>query len=174
LALYSAAILRALNGTRLTAAAIAFAGAFAGVFALSSASASAHLPVLLTQDANVPFQVRPAIVAYTGDGTGYLGGARSSPHHTDRGRIHWLTWNRRRGFGRATVWINNCRPNCARGQFSPHRGAVRVRRVRHGAFTRLTIHFRYRGRWRYDHRLLVKAGSDFFWGICDAKYTPHC
>jgi hypothetical protein len=120
-------------------------------------------------------QVRPAVISYTGDGTGYVGGRTTSPDHYERGGIDWLSWGPRSAFGRGYVWINDCRPYCAAGHFHKHRGTVRASRPRHGLFTRLTITYRWRGRRAHDHRVLehtppYSAGGQrypgfYYWGV---------
>jgi len=49
------------------------------------ATASAHAEIkLATQGVEEPLQVEPSVVAYTGDGTGYLGGRVTSPISSTR------------------------------------------------------------------------------------------
>jgi hypothetical protein len=139
---------------------------------------------LATQDGEHPLQIRPALVSYTGDGTGYLAGRVSRPGNLDRGSLRWRSWKRRSGFATGYAWINNCRPSCAGGHFSKHRATVRVRRPRHGIFTRMTIRFRYGARHIVDHRALrhVPASSYegtyypgyYEWTICGNHYTGPC
>lgn len=139
---------------------------------------------LATQDSEHPLQVQPPVVGYTGDGTGYLGGRKTSPQHQDHGGLNWLSWGRRSGIARGFAWLNNCRPSCAGGHFHPYRAKVRVRRPRHGLFTRLTIKVRHHGRWSYDHRALrhIPASSyegEYYpgyyeWDICGVRYTKPC
>jgi hypothetical protein len=143
---------------------------------------------LATQVPETPLQVRPPFIGYTGDGTGYLGGRRDDPRHVVDGSggagLHWLSWGSRSAVARGWDWLNNCRPDCARGSFHRFRALVRARRPRHGLFTRMTIKTRIGGRWRYDHRILdysppERIGGEQFpaywdWGICDARFTPRC
>lgn len=139
---------------------------------------------LATQDPNHPLLVRPRVVSYTGDGTGYLGGHRTSPRHQARGGLHWLSWGNKSAIAHGYAWLNNCRPSCAGGRFHPYRSIVRVRRPRHGIFTRLTIKTRLRGRWTYDHRALAHVPGSYYegeyfpgyyqWDICGSRYTKPC
>jgi hypothetical protein len=129
---------------------------------------------LATQDSERPLQVRPKLVSYTGDGTGYLAGRQSSPRHEDQGGLRWLSWGKAGALARGFAWLNNCRPSCANGHFSPHKAIVRARRPRHGLFTRLVIKFRYAGRWRFDHRALNYVAGYYVWGICGGRYGPPC
>jgi len=139
---------------------------------------------LATQDPEDELQVRPRIVSYTGDGTGYLGGRASRPGHQDHGGLRWRSWKRGSAFATGFAWLNNCRPDCARGHFHPYRATVRVRRPQHAIFTRMTIKFRFHGHQTYDHRALQHAASSeyegeyfpgyYYWGICGDRYTPAC
>jgi hypothetical protein len=130
------------------------------------AAGEASLPKLATQIPDHELQVRPPVVSYTGDGTGFLGGRTTSPpRHLDRGRIHWLSWGPRSAFGRGYAWLNDCRPYCAAGHFHRHRATVRATRPRGGLFTRLTITYRWDGRRVHDRRVLERSGGFYFWGI---------
>jgi hypothetical protein len=129
---------------------------------------------LATQDTEDPLQVKPAVVAYTGDGTGYLGGRKTSPGHFENGGLHWLSWGGSAAVARGYAWLNDCRPDCARGRFHPHRATVRVRRPRHALYTRMTIKFRHQHRWAYDHRALDYIGGYYVWAICGSQYTKPC
>jgi hypothetical protein len=129
---------------------------------------------LATQAVEDPLQVEPRTVSYTGDGTGYLGGRTTSPRHPDHGGLQWLSWGGVAAQARGYAWLNDCRPSCANGHFHRHRAIIRVRRPRHGLYTRLTIKFKYQNRWAYDHRILEKIGSYYVWGICGPRYTKPC
>lgn len=139
---------------------------------------------LATQDPEHPLQVRPLTISYTGDGTGYLGGRKSFPRGLDRGGLHWISWGPRVADARGYAWLNNCRPDCARGSFHPYRARIRARRPRHGLFTRLIIKLRYRGGWVYDHRSLRHIPASYYegerypgyyeWDICGSRYTKPC
>jgi hypothetical protein len=86
--------------------------------------------------------VRPAVITYTGDGTGLLGGARVRTGHTG---IHWTSWGASTAHGTGYDQLNDCNPSCAGGTY--HGYAVRIEMWRprhvHGqfVFTRLTIFF---------------------------------
>src|SRR5947209_3618799 len=71
------------------------------------------LPTLLTTEGGSRFAIRPAAVVFLGDGSGGLGrlGRR------ERGSIHWTRWTGRAAFGRGTVWLNNCLPDCAQATY---------------------------------------------------------
>lgn len=61
-----------------------------GLYWTASARAQGEIS-LATQAVEEPLQVEPRTVAYTGDGTGYLGGRTTSPGHLDHGRLRWLS-----------------------------------------------------------------------------------
>lgn len=125
-------------------------------------TADARLPSLLTEDG---FYVRPAVVGYTGDGTGYLGGRNGSPANREFGTFHWRYWHRRQAAGTGVDWINDCERGCAGGSFHPRRATATAYRVRRGHFTRLRIRFRYRGHRVTDVRGLNSYGSYYGWEI---------
>jgi len=136
------------------------------LLAVAPAAGAASLPKLATQLPGEELQVRPPIVSYTGDGTGFLGGRNSKPpNHLDRGGIHWLSWGPSSAFGRGWVWINDCRPYCAAGSFHKARATVRATRPRNGLFTRMTIAYRWGGRRYHDHRVLEQASGFYYWGV---------
>lgn len=114
------------------------------------AAAAARLPAVLTQ-LKPPFQLRPAVISYTGDGTGLVGGrdGRSVRHP---GHLRWKRYTRRRGIGRGLLWLNDCRPSCAGGRFHSTPVKVRASSPRHGHFRRLRLTYRYRGKRYTDHR----------------------
>jgi hypothetical protein len=144
----------------------AFLALVAALSAGPAAAGQGSLPQLATQMPEDEMQVRPPVISYTGDGTGFVGGRTSSPPgNLDRGGIHWLSWTRRAAFGKGWAWVNDCRPDCAGGRFSKHRAKVRATRPRHGHFTRLTIVFRYGGHSIRDHRVLERAGGYWYWGV---------
>lgn len=132
----------------------------------ASASASAALPGILTQTVKHPFKVRPAVIYYTGDSTGIIGGPHgTSLHHL--GRIHWGTYTSRKALGNGLVWINDCDPACAGGHFSSTPVRLHAFFAAHGRFKRLTLHFTYRGKAYTDRRGIRRVdpggGQPAFW-----------
>lgn len=168
---------------RRLASALACLSVLIGLIAPAALAISSEV-TLATQDADHPLQVRPRLVSYTGDGTGYLAGRTTDPHHLGRDGLHWRSWKARSGFASGYAWINNCRPSCANGHFSKHHAGVRVRRPRSGHFTRMTIRYRYAGKHVVDHRALQYippshySGESFpgyfVWGICGGRYGTPC
>lgn len=154
-----------------------------GVFAvtlsaLGAASASARLPTVLTQQ-RPAFQVRPAVIGYTGDGTGIVGG-RNGTSARHLGSLHWTTYNASSGWATGLVWLDDCSPDCANGTFTSSRVSVHVFSPSGRHFKRLTLRYRYLGR-RYTDRREARyyAGSNGiagFWAyaICGTRYTGRC
>src|ERR1700755_1178260 len=77
------------------------------VLAFPTGAVAAQPVRLATQDSTRPLQVRPKLVGYTGDGTGYLAGRRSSPGHEDQGGLRWLSWGREAALAHGFAWLNN-------------------------------------------------------------------
>lgn len=135
----------------------------------SAASAAGGLPGL-TQEGLARPEVRPAVIVYTGDGSGFLAG----PGRVSRrnfGRLRWTSWTRSRASGSGANWINDCTPDCAQGHFHGYPVTLFASRPRtiagHDLFTRLRV--TYTGRrpsfvrsstqtWKLEHRASV-----FFW-----------
>jgi hypothetical protein len=138
--------------------------------AVVQASAAPRQVKLATEQVEAELQVRPRVLDYTGDGTAYLAGRASSPGHLDRGGLNWISWKRRRAFARGVDWIDDCRPDCARGNFHPHRATLRADRPRRGLFTRITVAFDFYGRRLHERRVLRHfppfegAPGYFMWG----------
>lgn len=127
---------------------LAWAGLALGVMALAlpGASWAARLPGLLThQSVSHPFQVRPAVVGYTGDGSAFLGGFDGGTTSDHFGHMSWTSWTATVATGSGAVWIDGCEPDCAQGSYSPSAVGVRAFAPREGHFTRMTLRFDYRG-----------------------------
>lgn len=108
-----------------------------------------------------PSNVRPAQVGdWTGDGTGILGGPGGHPNRAGSqrqrfGNIHWTHWDHRVARGRAVVYVDDCTPTCAGGDWhASNRTRVRSWRPRQGRFTRLRFAYDAgAGRRQYTYRL---------------------
>ncbi len=151
----------------------------ATVLAAGVASASAAaLPKVLTQE-RPAFQIRPAVIGYTGDGTGIVGGPDGTGPR-DLGHLRWTTYNGREGDAVGLVWLDNCTPDCADGTFSPAKVRVRVSFPTHGHFRLLTLKYNHRGRRYVDRRVAqyYRGGSGIpsYWeyAICGIPYAPRC
>ena len=108
--------------------------------AVPAASASTRLPTLLGDAAHfhLTWQVRPASILYTGDGSGILGGFDGTGA-AQPGHLKWQSWTTTRAEGSGAVWIDNCKPSCANGTFKPHAVKVVAFRPEDGHFMRLTL-----------------------------------
>ena len=114
--------------------------------------AAARLPSVLTQG-RPAFEVRPASISYTGDGTGIVGGSdgRDARHP---GHLRWVTYDERQGVGHGVVWLDDCDPSCAEGTFASTPVAVHVFSPGAGRFRRLTLTYTYRGQRYVDRRMV--------------------
>jgi hypothetical protein len=138
--------------------------------AVAPAAVQAAPPKVLTQRPHHLFQVRPAWISYTGDGTGFIGGSDGSGP-ADPGHLRWRRYTHRQASARGVVWLNDCEPDCADGRFHARPAKVHVFRPRHGRFTRLTLKYRYRGKRYVDRRAAqhIPGGDGFpgawVWGF---------
>jgi hypothetical protein len=141
----------------------------------ASPVAAAALPTVLTQHAQQPFATRPASISYTGDGTGIIGGTDgTSVRHP--GHLRWTRYTQRQGTARGVVWLNDCDPSCAGGQFSALPVTVHVFAPAHGRFTRLTLQFTDHGKHVTDRRRIqhmkASAGDPGYWVYAIVSITP--
>jgi hypothetical protein len=119
---------------------------------LPAAASASPFPSLLTNEsARHDFQVRPAVVGYTGDSTNFLGGF-DGRGASNFGHMTWLTWTRSVASGSGAVWLNDCEPSCAQGRFSPIAVRVRAFAPREGHFTRMTLRYDEDGKAIVDER----------------------
>jgi hypothetical protein len=110
-------------------------------------SASTTLPVSPTYlDATAAYkglEVKPTTITYTGDGTGFLGGAHARNQNSG---VHWTKWTTHVVLGTAFNQLNNCNPSCAVGTFRGYRVKLELWRPRTLGgtlvFTRLTIFYK--------------------------------
>lgn len=130
----------------------------------AAANAQARLPTVLTGDPDHAFQVRPASIAYTGDGTGVLGGADGTGPDQP-GHLHWARYDAQAGRATGRVWINTCQPSCAAGTFKPRPVAVTVGHPAGGHFHSLVITYSFEGHRVVDHRTLRRQGTAWVWAI---------
>jgi hypothetical protein len=112
-----------------------------------------QLPKLFTKET---FAVRPTMVGFTGDGTGFVG---KLPNGRGSG-IRWSTWTAESAAGSGQIWINDCTPDCADGSFAPFEGTIYADRPRGGRFTHLAVQFRDGGRTVKHYRTLRHASGD--------------
>jgi hypothetical protein len=111
-----------------------------------------RLPTGVSGNRNV--QVRPRVISFTGDGTGFFGGftRRSAVRRPSRvhlqwaGRLHWTVWNGDAARAGGAAWLNDGIPDDARGTFHPYPASLHAYRLRHGLFTRLRYRYRFNGK----------------------------
>ena len=115
---------------------------------LSTNASAGVLPVLPTElTGRHALEVRPPVIDFTGDGTGFLGGATrhaSLPKPRlktlrDFGRLHWSSWTSTDARATGAVWLDNGIPDEASGTFLRYSVEVRAFRPRNGMFTRLAF-----------------------------------
>ncbi len=114
--------------------------------AATAASGAGGLPVspvyLQAPAAYDGLKVKPATITYTGDATGFLGGANARNRNSG---IKWSEWTEKLALGSGFDQLNDCIPYCARGTF--HAFRVKIELWRPGTlggtlvFTRMTIFY---------------------------------
>jgi hypothetical protein len=143
-----------------------YAVAFAGLTFGATAGASGGLPKLLADGPHfsATWQVRPAHIVYTGDGSGVLGGfdGTGSAHP---GRLIWSSWTTTRAQGSGAVWLDDCTPDCADGKFTPHAVKVNAFRPINGHFTRLTLTYTYNHKRYADKRGIIRNAGTWMYYI---------
>lgn len=110
------------------------------------ASAAGTLPLSPTSlgatHAYDGLQVKPLTIVYTGDGTGFLGGANVGSRSSG---IDWTKWTANLAIGRGFNQLNDCNPDCAGGKFHGYPVKIELWRPRTLAgtlvFTRMTIFY---------------------------------
>jgi hypothetical protein len=150
--------------------------ALVGVPAMGAAASQAvpAIPVFLGPP--VPGKdpsLRPRVITYTGDGTGFFAGFGRAGRRPRVGRLHWSKWTTRVGVATGANWIDDCNPDCAGGLRTPYRVRLIVDKPKvlggYEVFTRI--------RGTYTHSLpsfahnrsftmsLVykPSSNDFFW-----------
>jgi hypothetical protein len=137
----------------------------AAIPAIPAVAASAP-PRLLRFDDTTQFAVRPATLTFGADGGTLVlgpGVTQSSFQAHHDGHIHWTAWTATGATGTATVWINQCRPNCAAGHYTSYPGTAKASRVVKGRYTRLTLSYQ-RGAQTVTKRFrLTRFGSIYGW-----------
>ncbi len=124
----------------------------------AAAQARAKLPLLPT-DASTRhnLQVRPFVIDFTGDGSGWLGGFDGSGRYPHWGHLHWSQWSSTQATGHGAVWIDDCQPDCAAGTFPAYPVTIYANRVRANVFRRLTLDYRYNGKRVIDRRSVYES-----------------
>jgi hypothetical protein len=140
----------------------ALAACLSFVLVVPLALGATGLPRLLGDGPHgrLTWQIRPAHILYTGDGSGRLGGfdGTGAAHP---GHLKWASWTRTQATGSGAVWLDSCTPDCAQGKFTAHAAKVRAFRPVKGRFTRLTLRYSYHGKRYIDRRGIWRTGG--FW-----------
>ena len=146
--------------------AVASAFVLVGILLASAALGAGKLPRLLADGPHgrYTWQVRPAHILYTGDGTGRLGGFDGTGV-AHPGHLRWASWTRTQATGSGAVWLDDCTPDCAGGTFTAHGVEVRAFRPVKGRFTRLTLRYRFHGRAHVDRRGIRRTGGSWSYYI---------
>jgi hypothetical protein len=111
-----------------------------------------RLPRLLANDGGHIWQVRPAQILYTGDGSGRLGGFDGTGL-VHPGHVKWASWTQTEAVGSGAVWIDDL------GTVTAHRAEVTAFRRVEGRFTRLTLRYSYHGKLYVDRRGIRRTGG---------------
>jgi hypothetical protein len=127
--------------------------------ALAAPAPAAGLPKVLTQREPL-FQVRPAVISYTGDGTGLVGGTDGTSVRRP-GHLRWMVYDARQGIGHGLLWLDDCSPDCASGTFHSTPVTVHVFMPVHGMFERLTLTYAYRGKRYVDRRGIRRIAASW-------------
>jgi hypothetical protein len=130
------------------------------------AVAAGGRPRLLRFDDTTRFAVRPATLTFGADG-GVLvlgpGVSESSFRARHDGHIRWTVWSPISAHGAGTVWINQCRADCAAGHYTSYPVALQASRVVNGRYTRLMLSYRRGTHPTVKRYRLMRFGSIYGW-----------
>jgi hypothetical protein len=146
------------------------------LFVIPAAAAHANgLPELPTDlGGSQQLEVRPRVVAFTGDGTGVFGGFDGRPlaRRPSRsgygwaGHIDWSKWGVQQANGTGAVWLDDGTPNDALGTFHAYAVTLRAFRPREGVFTALSYRYTFEGRTEAGtlraHRVVSELGPSYW------------
>lgn len=140
-------------------------------FAWNIARPVARIPTFL----GAPYRgkglgVRPRLISYTGDGTGFFAGIGKAGHRPNVGHLRWSEWTPTDALAAGGDWADNCTPDCATGLRTAYKVKLHAYRpaVIHGynVFSRLAVRFT-RKLPPYAHRraytLSLAYADGFFW-----------
>ena len=117
-------------------------GVAVGLIAASGASAAMAAVPGVTSEGTAPPKVKPAQIVYTGDGSGLFAGAQRVSKK-NLGSIQWTKWNKKKALGSGANWLNDCKPNCAKGTYHGYAVTLKLTRPRHKSgffvFTRMLV-----------------------------------
>jgi hypothetical protein len=131
------------------------------------AAGASRPPRLLRFDDTTRFAVRPATLAFGVDGGLLVLGpdvSKSEFHAGHDGHIRWKSWNPKIGAsGVGTVWINQCRPDCAAGHYSSQPAAMMATNVVGGRYTQVVLSYGAGGRPTVRTYHLKRFGRLYGW-----------
>lgn len=119
--------------------------ATAAIFALGASGAMAARTQIPVYDgpphAGKNPLATPGQILWTGDSTGMFAGRGTPGRRPKFGRLHWSKWTATEGRATGADWLNDCRPYCAAGKWTPFNVNLTVYRPRmllgHKVFTRI-------------------------------------
>lgn len=118
------------------------------VLGSTAAGATSSLPGLPSEVIGQPsLSVRPAVVVFTGDGSGVLGGSDGAPkwdanrgQFVGFGHFDWRVWTAQRAAGDGVVWTRTCWSTaCGKHRYSRFPARAFASRPMDGRFTRLVV-----------------------------------
>jgi len=122
--------------------------------------AAADTTKVLSADSSNHFEVRPSLIGYTGDSSGYFG---KRTWGGKRGYVKWTSWTPNRAQAVGTVWVKTCSPTCSDGSWRMRKGSADLWAPKNGRFTRMTIDYKTpSGRILSDARKLGRIPSSDF------------
>ena len=145
------------------------------IFALGASAALAGKTQILVSDgfpSGKTLKVKPSQIIWTGDSSGVFAGRGTPGRHPKFGRLHWSKWTATEGQATGANWLNDCRPYCAAGKWTPHNVKLTVYRPRvlsgHKVFTRIRETFTGKvpkGFKRTDVYTLTVMNKAFLWNF---------
>ena len=144
-------------------------GLAVAVTSISAASAALAAVPGVTSEGTAAPTVKPTGIIYSGDGSAFFAGAQKVSK-TNFGSITWSKWNSKKALGSGGNWLNDCKPDCARGKFHGYPVTLKLTRPRKvegfHVFTRMVVtytqnvpsHATKTTTWQLTH-----SGKAFFW-----------
>lgn len=151
-----------------------FIGALIACCALvaPSVAGAAATPLVASLEGGKQLARMPAMIVFTGDGSGFLAGRGGSARHP--GKLRFTSVTASQAVATGGTWLDNCMPSCAQGHFRDFRGTLRLYRPRKLGgklvFTRFT--FKFNGapppgpgfpNRSFTRKLALSSNSTYFW-----------
>jgi hypothetical protein len=145
-----------------------------GFVASAAAAGLPKLPRYIGKPRGSDMRVKPDLIFWTGDGSGFFA---ANGHRSRRPfrihRIHWSDWTETAAVGTGANWLDNCKPDCAEGTYTPYRVRLKAFRPRSRSgylvFTRMRVRYSHHIPQGIRHRtetwVLVDNRGDFNWSI---------